>query len=127
MAIPYPKNAPGDFYVGSGECMSCGVPRQEAPELISHSKQEYGHCYFHRQPHSDEEVQQAIKAIAASCCEAIYYCGDDPAILKRLQKLGMENCCLPIGTDTSYEGKLARRQEAMGFLGKLWAKLLRTN
>jgi len=44
------------------------------------------HCYFRKQPQTAFEIEQAVKAIAVSCCDALVYDGSDPEILKRLGK-----------------------------------------
>ena len=37
----------GDFYVTKDECITCGAPEAEAPDIIEHSKKdEYGQCFF---------------------------------------------------------------------------------
>jgi hypothetical protein len=91
---PYPKNAPGAFYVENNECIACGAPHAVAPDLMEwdHIPSPHGgtypHCYFKRQPKTPEELQQAIEAIAVSCCGAIRYRGADPEICKRLKERG---------------------------------------
>ncbi|SFA38548.1 hypothetical protein SAMN04488511_101231 [Pedobacter suwonensis] len=60
----YPENARGDFYVEDQVCTSCGAPEAEAPDLIDHSKIEYGHCYFKKQPQTPDELsRRAISAM----------------------------------------------------------------
>ena len=82
----YPKNADGPFYVENGMCICCGVPEDVAPDLMSHEiTPENGyHCYFKKQPSTEQEVQQAIDAVSSSCCGAVNYGGNDPEILKCL-------------------------------------------
>jgi hypothetical protein len=84
--LPYPKNAPGPFYVEKGCCISCQAPYNEAPELMSHDE-DGGHCFFRRQPEAPEEVEQAIRACCMSCVSAARYSGDDPEILRRFREL----------------------------------------
>ena len=44
---PYPKNVPGDFVVNDCECISCGAPEAEAPDLITHDDKS---CYLKEAP-----------------------------------------------------------------------------
>lgn len=87
----HPLNVEGPFYVENGECMSCGAPEMEAGGLMSHD--EGGHCFFVRQPASDDEVDSAIRATLASCCGAIRYRGDDSKISIRLAEIGETHLC----------------------------------
>jgi hypothetical protein len=93
------ENSQGDFYVMDGVCTSCGAPQAEAPDLIDHSKVEYGHCYFRKQPETDDEIERAINAIAVSCIAGLRYGGNDEKILKRLYEIGESEQCdhKPIG------------------------------
>jgi hypothetical protein len=79
----YPKNVPGPFYVANGECLICGAPERFAPDLIGYDEENL-HCYFKKQPTTTDELDQAAKAVAVACCEAIHYEGDDPAIKQRI-------------------------------------------
>jgi len=60
------------------------------------------HCYFKKQPQSDDETNQAILAVWASCCGAVRYGGEDTDILRRLAELGDKDSCdhPPHGVDT---------------------------
>ena len=95
----YPENSQGDFYVQDQVCISCGAPGAEAPDLIEHSKHEYGHCYFKKQPQTQGEIVRAISAIAVSCISGLRYGGKDEKILKRLYEIGEAEQCdyKPIG------------------------------
>jgi hypothetical protein len=42
----YSENSQGDFYVENGVCITCGAPESEAPDLIEHSQNAYGHCFL---------------------------------------------------------------------------------
>jgi hypothetical protein len=42
--------------------------------LISHD--EDGHCFFARQPTTEDETSAAIRGVWASCCGAVRYAGD---------------------------------------------------
>jgi|SRR5882724_11315489 len=84
----YPKNAPGPFFVTNGECISCLAPENQAPDLMGFDKKEQ-HCYFKKQPSTPEELDRALKAVFVSCCDAVHYGGDDPAVKERLGTLGV--------------------------------------
>jgi hypothetical protein len=58
----YPLNK-GDFYINNGDCIACGAPQAEAPDLINHGKAE-GHCYFRKQPETETELDHAKKVFA---------------------------------------------------------------
>ena len=85
---PHPKNAAGGFYVEDTECMSCGVPHAFAPELMDWDTDAQGrpsHCFFRKQPQTALEIIHAVKAVEASCCGALRYCGNDAEIIKQLR------------------------------------------
>jgi hypothetical protein len=88
----YHENSQGDFYVECGVCTSCGAPQAEAPDLIDHSKQD-GHCYFKKQPETEEEIERAINAISVSCISGLRYGGTNEKILKRLYEIGEGEQC----------------------------------
>ncbi len=87
----YHLNAPGDFYVEDGMCISCEAPEHEAPDLMAHD--ETGHCYFKRQPQSSAETDRAILALTVGCCGATRYRGRDPEIIARLNASGTAEAC----------------------------------
>ena len=82
---PFVKNAPGDFFVEDGMCMTCGMPEAEAPDLVAGTLE--GHCYFKKQPTTPEELERAIGAMVVSCCGAVRYAGNDPAVISRIDEL----------------------------------------
>jgi hypothetical protein len=88
-------NAPGDFYVADGECITCGAPEHAAPALMGfHQDPKPGsnrdsHCYFARQPESQDETYRAIRAMWVACCGALRYGGRDAQIIHRLVDLGL--------------------------------------
>ena len=91
---PYPKNAPGDFYVQNGYCLKCEAPYYEAPDLMAHDDEgDNPHCYFKRQPETPEEVERAVMACHVSCVRAVRYAGKNPKILKRFLELGRVDAC----------------------------------
>lgn len=83
-------NAEGDFYVEKDGCTLCGAPEVEAGGLIGHSEDG---CYFIRQPQTEEEIEQAINAIAVSCVSAVRYGGTDQKIIKKLHELDLATEC----------------------------------
>jgi hypothetical protein len=89
----YPENVEGDFYVENQVCITCGAPEAEAPDLIEHSKKDYGHCYFKKQPETPDEIERAIQAMAVSCIAGIRYCGKNVTIIKRIYELGLQAEC----------------------------------
>ena len=93
--VPYPRNAPGPFYVEDQLCTCCEAPYLEAPTLMEadDEKGSYPHCYFKRQPETPEETEQAIMACVVSCVGAVRYGGHDPEILKRFRQLHCESAC----------------------------------
>lgn len=91
--VPQIKHEQGDFYVADGECLNCGAPEVAAPNLIAHQQEEYGHCYFKRQPETPEEIDQAINAIAISCVSGVRYRGRDEKIIQKLYEIGEKNQC----------------------------------
>lgn len=95
----YLENTQGDFYVINNACITCGAPEAEAPDLIEHSKLEYGHCYFKKQPQTPDEIERAISAMEVSCIGGLRYGGKDEKILKRIYEKGLEELCdnKPIG------------------------------
>jgi hypothetical protein len=94
----YPLNK-GDFYIKDGDCISCGAPQAEAPDLIEHGKGD-GHCYFKKQPQTEMELDQAVSALMVSCICALRYGGTEEKILKRLYEDGLAELC-----DHSPQGK----------------------
>jgi hypothetical protein len=89
--VRHPQNSAGPFYVENGQCISCGAPESEADGLIEHDAN--GHCFFARQPSTENETNAAIRGVWATCCGAVRYGGDDPQILARLAALGMTGQC----------------------------------
>lgn len=90
--IPFRLNAPGDFYVADGECISCALPAIEAPNLIGEyeGKSPAYHCYFKKQPENDEELREAIDALHSACCSAVRYKGTDPDVIDQITLINCE-------------------------------------
>jgi hypothetical protein len=86
----HPQSAPGDFYVVNGECISCGAPHAVAPDLIGWAADsEYEHCIWKKQPETQQEMEQAFDAFAASCISCYRYAGTDRGVMERI---GFEYC-----------------------------------
>jgi hypothetical protein len=87
---PCPGNAPGDFYVAAGACVSCvlrGDGSEEDGELMDLSGAPGRiHCRFHRQPATPDEVQIACQAVRNCTAEAVRYAGKDKTILDRINR-----------------------------------------
>ncbi len=81
------RNAPGDWYT-TGECMACGAPEAEAPELLSPLSNDDLETYFARQPESAEEISRACRAARVCCVSAIRYGGRNPEIIAALGNTG---------------------------------------
>jgi hypothetical protein len=71
--------------------MGCGAPEIQAPSLMSHDHM--GHCFFSRQPTSQEETEEAILGLWVSCCGAVRYRGQNPETIFRLGELGLAHQC----------------------------------
>jgi hypothetical protein len=87
VAEPHRLNAPGPFHVVNTECMACGYPHVLAPDLMAweiDAEGRHQHCYFKKQPETPSELDQAVNAVAGSCCGALCYGGSDPDIRKRI-------------------------------------------
>lgn len=96
LSDPYPKNAPGPFYVENECCMTCGIPIEVAPDLFSWDEEKGesdNHCFLRRQPASAAEVELVIEAMQRVEAECIRYRGDDAALRKRLADEGLEDEC----------------------------------
>ncbi len=91
-----PLNAPGPFYVEANFCLACCLPEGEAPDLLGFEgdldNPRFG-CFFKKQPETPEELDRAFSAMHSNCIDTLRYGGEDAAILRRLQKLGLEDQC----------------------------------
>jgi len=61
---PYPKSAPGPFVVNDGECIGCGGPELEAPDLMAFDKR--GRSCFFKKGSTGKIVVVAVFVI--NCC-----------------------------------------------------------
>jgi hypothetical protein len=88
----FPKNIAGPFYttghiesdVWCGDCLWCGAPEDQAPELLAPLTDKNLNTYFIRQPVTDEEIKHAYNALKCCCVDALRYGGKDPAIIDKL-------------------------------------------
>ena len=88
---PHPDNAPGAFYVMDGVCITCGAPKEAAPNNIGWTSET--HCIVKKQAETPEEIEALISATIASCVACLRYCGTDPKILQRFRDEGYEEVC----------------------------------
>jgi hypothetical protein len=79
----FEKNVPGSFYT-TGECMACGAPEGEAPDLFAPLEGDNFDTYFVKQPTTPNEIERACRAADSCCVNAVRYGGTDPAIIRRL-------------------------------------------
>lgn len=93
MSERFPKNVEGNFYTTGhqdkngkwcGDCLWCGLPENEAPDLLAEINDENIDTYFVKQPHTPEEVDRAIAATEVCCVQALRYKGTNKDILARL-------------------------------------------
>ena len=89
----YPSNLEGDFYTtGSkdcdgnwyGDCLDCGLPENEAPNLFAPMDDDHVATYFIKQPETEEELQRAIASTEVCCTDAVRYGGKNKKILAQL-------------------------------------------
>jgi hypothetical protein len=78
-----PLNVPGPFYT-LGDCLACEIPECEAPELLAPLKDGNYITYFVRQPETEQEIENACRAILVCCVEDLRYGGTDKSIILRL-------------------------------------------
>jgi len=91
---PHAQNAPGDFYVEEGCCITCGIPVELAPTVFDWADEPYpSHCIVKRQPGSDEEVTQTLEALLDGEVSCIRYRGRDADVARRIVEMGMAECC----------------------------------
>lgn len=95
----FPKNVEGPFYTTGhpayvasggettawcGNCLWCGAPEAQAPDLLAPLTEDNSDTYFVRQPQTPEEIDRACSAIEVCCVSALRYGGKDTAIIQRL-------------------------------------------
>jgi hypothetical protein len=89
----FPKNVEGPFYTTGSQgkdgywcsnCLWCGAPEAEAPELLAELNETNSDTYFVRQPSTPEEFAKAISACLVCCTAALRYGGKDREIIHKL-------------------------------------------
>lgn len=96
----FPKNAAGPFYttghqsrmndspdspmVWCGDCLWCGAPEAEAPELLAPLDDGNLDTYFLKQPATPTEIDHACTALVVCCVAALRYGGRDLSIIRQL-------------------------------------------
>ena len=89
----------GDFYVAKGECITCGAPEAEAPDLMAFDEAA-GSCYFGRQPSTPIEVQAGYRAVYVVLPRRTLS-RDRSRVQRKLVELGdVESIDVPIGRVT---------------------------
>jgi len=76
-------NVPGPFY-SCGDCLACGLPECEAPDLLAPLDEDNRTTYFVKQPETAEEIERACRAILVCCINDLRYGGQDRNIIERL-------------------------------------------
>ena len=117
------KNVSGPFYT-TGECLACGAPEHEAPELFAPLEGGNFDTYFVRQPVSNEELERACRAAEVCCVGAVRYAGVDAAIIRRLGNT--HACCDYIVADNG-ELKLLDRWPLLRAGRRLWWQFWKTH
>jgi hypothetical protein len=98
--LRFPKNADGPFYTTGyqcpetsnksaplawcSDCLWCGAPELEAPDLLAPLTDENLNSYFIQQPRTDDEIERACRALSVCCTAAFRYGGKDRRIIQRL-------------------------------------------
>ncbi len=65
----YPDNAPGEFYVDPN-CIDCDVCRDSAPDNFTRNDAS-GYSYVYKQPETEAEREECLRAIGECPVEAI--------------------------------------------------------
>lgn len=91
---PHAANAPGDFYVEDGCCITCGVPLLEAPEVFAWTGEpEESHCVVANQPMTTSAVDRTLNAMWSGEVQCIRYGGADADIIRRIVEMGHADLC----------------------------------
>jgi len=122
--IRQPQSAPGDFYVDSNCCTSCGVPQVVAPDLVGWIDEQMSQCYWKKQPETEQELEQAFAVFDAQELGCHRYAGSDPKIQARI---GTENCDHVINPLSSASGEANPDPPSFstesGFFERIWARI----
>ena len=119
----FSKNAPGPFYVGDGECITCLAPEHAAPDLIGFDE-EANHCFFKKQPSTSEEYEHAMQAVWVSCCAAVRYSSDDPEVLYQIERAkdAFQKKVKPSFNAEQRMAKIAKEEANKGCWWTLWLR-----
>lgn len=100
---PHPANAPGDFYVEDGCCITCGVPLEEAPDVFAWAGEpNESHCVVANQPKTGSAVDRTLNAMWSGEIQCIRYRGADSDIVRRIVEMGYTDLCdQSISTDAT--------------------------
>ncbi len=91
----FPRNVKGPFYSTGhpssddpkewcADCLWCGAPEMEAPQLLAELNDDNFNTYFVRQPEEEDEIEEACNALKVCCTEALRYAGKDRSIIEQL-------------------------------------------
>jgi hypothetical protein len=110
--------------------MSCGVPHVLAPGLMDHTDEKSWHCFWKRQPETQNEFDQAIAVLNAQELGCHRYAGDDPKVLQRLPRECCDVFSPPpfVSTGFSTEGppiRFALMGSRSGLVERFWRKIFR--
>ena len=71
--IAHSENAPGDFYVEDGCCLTCAVPFTVAPDLFAWTKEGCEQCIVCKQPRTPGEMDRMLLALKVADVGCIRY------------------------------------------------------
>jgi len=100
---PHPNNAPGDFYVEDGCCLSCGMPTKVADDLFAYTGD--GHCYVSKQPSNAAEMHRMIQAFEVQDVGCIRYKGSNRVVQIKLVACGEAEQCDQLDGDLAALGE----------------------
>ena len=89
--VAHKDNAPGDFYVEDGCCVTCAVPFTVAPDMFAWATEDQ--CVVCKQPETAEELNRMVAAFKVADMGCIRYKGNERSIQIRLVKSGDGNQC----------------------------------
>ena len=81
---------PGEIYIDSSCCTSCGVPWSVAPELFEERDRV---CAVRRQPNNVPELRRALKVFVTQDLGCVRYRGEDQRVVKLLTRVGCRAHC----------------------------------
>ena len=106
---PHPANVPGPFYVEDGCCLACGVWETDAAGLLAWLESgDYPHCYVARQPETDAEFRQMLRAMQNNEVDCLRVNGCKPEWAEELRRNGL-------GRQIDGEGMGASKARSIAF------------